>query len=92
MGCVPIRSASFVSVLVTRPSSAQRGLPIADYFLWNDDFEFTTRIIRGNVACPVPHRVVVHKTATFGSTDADPGARFFYEVRNKVWLFSRSRA
>ena len=28
---------------------------------------------------------MVHKTATFGSTDADPGQRFFYEVRNKVW-------
>jgi hypothetical protein len=28
---------------------------------------------------------VVHKTAAFGSTDADPGQRFFYEVRNKIW-------
>ncbi len=27
---------------------------------------------------------------SFGSTDADPGERFFYEVRNKVWLFTRS--
>src|SRR5439155_19846308 len=24
---------------------------------------------------------------TFGSTDVDPGDRFFYEVRNKVWMF-----
>jgi hypothetical protein len=29
----------------------------------------------------------VHKTKTFGSTDVDPGDRFFYEVRNKVWMF-----
>jgi glycosyltransferase involved in cell wall biosynthesis len=35
--------------------------------------------------------VVLHKTKTFGSTDADPGERFFYEVRNKLWLFTRSR-
>jgi rhamnopyranosyl-N-acetylglucosaminyl-diphospho-decaprenol beta-1,3/1,4-galactofuranosyltransferase len=28
---------------------------------------------------------VTHKTATFGATDVDPGDRFFYEVRNKVW-------
>ena len=27
---------------------------------------------------------------SFGSTDADPGERFFYEVRNKVWMFTRS--
>ena len=67
----------------------ERGLPVADYFLWNDDFEFTTRLIRGRVGLYCP-RVVVHKTRTFGSTDADPGERFFFEVRNKVWLFTRS--
>ena len=62
-----------------------RGLPEADYFLWNDDFEFTARLLRGHgLLCPAS--VVVHKTAAFGSTDADPGQRFFYEVRNKVWM------
>ena len=34
--------------------------------------------------------MVVHKTKVFGSTDADPGERFFFEVRNKVWMFTRS--
>jgi rhamnopyranosyl-N-acetylglucosaminyl-diphospho-decaprenol beta-1,3/1,4-galactofuranosyltransferase len=33
---------------------------------------------------------VMHKTRTFGSTDADPGDRFFFEVRNKVWMLTRS--
>jgi rhamnopyranosyl-N-acetylglucosaminyl-diphospho-decaprenol beta-1,3/1,4-galactofuranosyltransferase len=29
----------------------------------------------------------VHKTATFGGTNVDPGPqRFFYEVRNKIWM------
>ncbi|MEN9751626.1 MAG: hypothetical protein RLZZ600_673, partial [Actinomycetota bacterium] len=39
----------------------------------------------------VPASVVVHKTKVLGSTDADPGARFFFEVRNKVWLMRLSR-
>jgi rhamnopyranosyl-N-acetylglucosaminyl-diphospho-decaprenol beta-1,3/1,4-galactofuranosyltransferase len=91
IGCVPIRSASFVSVLVDGSVIRARGLPIADYFLWNDDFEFTTRLIRGNVGLSCAASVVVHKTGTFASTDTDPGERFFYEVRNKVWLFTRSR-
>jgi GT2 family glycosyltransferase len=86
----PIRSASFVSVLVDAEAVAAKGLPLADYFLWNDDFEFTTRLVRGQRALYCPTSVVVHKTATFGATDADPGERFFYEVRNKVWLFTRS--
>jgi rhamnopyranosyl-N-acetylglucosaminyl-diphospho-decaprenol beta-1,3/1,4-galactofuranosyltransferase len=90
VGCVPIRSASFVSVLVDVETVRQRGLPIADYFLWNDDFEFTTRLIRDRPALYCPASVVTHKTATYGSTDADPGDRFYFEVRNKVWLFGRS--
>lgn len=89
--CTPVRSASFVSVLLDAAVIGQRGLPVADYFLWNDDFEYTTRLIRGNVGLLCPASVVVHHTRTFGSTDVDPGERFFYEVRNKMWLFSRSR-
>jgi rhamnopyranosyl-N-acetylglucosaminyl-diphospho-decaprenol beta-1,3/1,4-galactofuranosyltransferase len=84
-GCLPIRSASFVSILVDAGECRRRGLPQADYFLWNDDFEFTTRLLRGSTGLLCPASVVVHKTRTFGSTDADPGPRFFYEVRNKIW-------
>lgn len=90
-GCVPIRSASFVSVLVDAAAVLERGLPVADYFLWNDDFEFTTRLLRGRTGLHCPASVVVHKTGTFGGTEADPGDRFYYEVRNKLWLFTRSR-
>jgi rhamnopyranosyl-N-acetylglucosaminyl-diphospho-decaprenol beta-1,3/1,4-galactofuranosyltransferase len=92
-GCLPIRSASFVSILVDAGVCRERGLPQADYFLWNDDFEYTTRLLRGHPGLLCPASVVVHKTSTFGSTDADPGPRFFYEVRNKVWtLRTRSLA
>ncbi|MGO8961979.1 MAG: glycosyltransferase [Streptosporangiaceae bacterium] len=92
-GCIPIRSASFVSVLVDAATCRRRGLPQADYFLWNDDFEFTTRLLRGNTGLLCPASIVVHKTKTFGSTDVDPGDRFFYEVRNKIWtLRTRSLA
>ena len=91
VGCTPVRSASFVSIMCDSGAIGERGLPIADYFLWNDDFEYSTRLIRGRVGLYCPDSVVVHKTKVFGSTDADPGERFFYEVRNKVWLFTRSR-
>jgi rhamnopyranosyl-N-acetylglucosaminyl-diphospho-decaprenol beta-1,3/1,4-galactofuranosyltransferase len=86
-GCVPIRSASFVSVLVDAARCRQVGLPRADFFLWNDDFEFTARLLRGDVGVLCPASVVLHKTTTFGATDVDPGDRFFYEVRNKIWTF-----
>lgn len=89
-GCVPIRSASFVSVLVEAEEVRRVGPPVADYFLWNDDFEFTLRLLRRRVGVLCRDSVVVHHTARFGGAEKDPGDRFFYEVRNKIWLFTRS--
>lgn len=91
-GAVPVRSSSFVSMLVDARAVRHHGLPIADYFIWNDDFEYSARLLRDGTGLHVPASVVVHKTRTFGATDADPGERFYYEVRNKVWMLTRSRA
>jgi GT2 family glycosyltransferase len=91
VGATPIRSASFVSIMCDAQRVREAGVPIADYFLWNDDFEYTTRLIRDHAALSVPASVVVHKTRAFGATDVDPGERFFFEVRNKLWLFRHSR-
>ena len=86
------RSMSFVSCLINAGAVLALGrLPRAAYFLWNDDFEFTTALLRRGVGYYVPSSEVVHKTKTFGSSDADPGARFYDEVRNKLWLFRHSR-
>lgn len=90
-GAMPVRSSSFVSMLVAAATVRERGLPIADYFIWNDDFEFSTRILRRARGVFVPSSVVVHKTKKLGATDVDPGERFFFEVRNKLWLLLRSR-
>jgi rhamnopyranosyl-N-acetylglucosaminyl-diphospho-decaprenol beta-1,3/1,4-galactofuranosyltransferase len=87
-GCDRIRSASFVSVLLDAAVVRERGLPVADYFLWNDDFEYTLRLLRGRLGLRCRSSVVVHRTA---SPAFDLAPRFFYEVRNKVWLFTRSR-
>ena len=89
-GGIAIRSTSFVSMLVRADVVREIGLPIADYFIWNDDFEYSTRALRGRRGIHVPASVVVHKTKVLGSTDADPGPRFYYEVRNKFWMFRRS--
>ena len=90
VGCVPIRSASFVSALVDAQVVREIGLPRADYFLWNDDFEFSTRLLRKHRGLYCPASVVEHHTRTFGDTDTDPGDRFYFEVRNKLWIFTRS--
>ncbi|QZY51154.1 glycosyltransferase [Leucobacter tenebrionis] len=92
IGCMEIRSISFVSAFLRAPRVREQGLPIADYFLWNDDFEYSARLLRGARGLYVPGSVVTHKTAKRGSSDADPGPRFYYEVRNKLWVFRLSKA
>jgi rhamnopyranosyl-N-acetylglucosaminyl-diphospho-decaprenol beta-1,3/1,4-galactofuranosyltransferase len=89
-GCIPVRSASFVSLLVRGDAVRDSGLPEADFFLWNDDFEFSTRLLRRRIGLYCPASVVEHRTRTFGAADSDPGDRFYFEVRNKVWTFTRS--
>lgn len=88
----PVRSISFVSLLVDARAIRQFGLPVAEYFLWNDDFEYSSRILRRYSGFVADKSVVVHKTRVFGSTDIDPGARFSFEVRNKLWLLRHSAA
>lgn len=91
-GGMEIRSISFVSAFLRADFVRRKGLPIADYFLWNDDFEFSTRLLKRSRGIYVPDSVVVHKTKIRGSSDQDPGERFYYEVRNKLWVFRTSRS
>lgn len=91
-GSFQVRSLSFVSCLLNAGAIVGTGrLPRAAYFLWNDDFEYTTALLKNGIGYYIPESVVVHKTKVFGSSDADPGARFYNEVRNKIWLWRFSR-
>lgn len=93
VGGMQVRTASFVSLLVPAAEVRRHGLPIADYFIWNDDLEYTARISRRSPALLAHASVATHHTASYSDArSADPGPRFYYEVRNKVWVYSRSSA
>ncbi|WP_458109157.1 glycosyltransferase [Arthrobacter sp. R3-55] len=92
VGATQIRSASFVSVLIRADEIRKHGLPIADYFIWNDDLEYTARVSRKAKALTTQASVANHHTKVFGDAGADPGPRFYYEVRNKLWVYTRSSA
>ncbi|KQV06040.1 glycosyltransferase [Leifsonia sp. Root112D2] len=91
-GNLAVRSTSFVSIFMRADAVRAAGLPVADYFIWNDDFEYSTRLLRRRRGVFVPSSVVVHKTRVLGSTDTDPGPRFYFEVRNKLWMLRASRS
>lgn len=91
IGTRQVRAASFVSILVEVGEVRRRGLPIADYFIWNDDLEYTARLLKDRIGLYVPSSIVVHKTKAAASATDDPKDRFYYEARNKVWFLTRSK-
>lgn len=84
-----VDSASFVSVMIPRWALTEHGLPIADYFIWFDDAEYTRRIARSYPGIFVPESVVVHDTpdnrgVNFGLVDEKSLWKFRYGARNET--------
>lgn len=87
-----IRATSFVSVLLHRCLVDAYGLPIAEYFIWSDDIEYTARILRHEFGVLVPASIAVHKTPRKHSSITAEPARFYYHVRNTCWMLVSSDA
>lgn len=83
---LPLRSASFVSVLIRRDAVLEHGLPLREYFIWFDDVEYTSRLLRKGVGAYVPASVARHLTRTAYATVQGTGDRFYYSVRNRIFL------
>lgn len=62
----PITLASFVSLFVPSRIIEELGLPIKDFFIWSDDWEFTRRISRKYPCYLAGKSVVTHKSKSNG--------------------------
>lgn len=91
-GTMSIRFTSFVSMLIRRDAIEQHGLPIAEYFLWNDDVEWSARLLRQSLGVLVPASVVIHETPLKHVPATSSGEKFYYEIRNKLWICRYSQA
>ena len=85
-GVLPLRAATFVSLLVSRRAIDAHGLPHKHFFIWSDDMEYTARVTRDLGGYVVPRSVVVHKTRTPHSTVTGLEQRFYYHVRNTLYM------
>lgn len=84
---LPLRTATFVSLLVAGEAVARFGLPRADFFLWSDDLEYTARVTRGGGrAVLVCDSVVEHRTPTPHTAVSEAGERFYFHVRNTLFM------
>ena len=86
-GLLPLRMATFVSLLVHRDAVTRFGLPLKHYFIWSDDIEYTARILRDDdVGFFVPESVVEHRTKTAHTAVTESGGRFYFHVRNSLYM------
>lgn len=93
-GLVPVVMASFVSLFIPAAIVRELGLPIKEFFIWTDDWEFTRRISRKYPCYAVSDSVVVHKSRTniganIVTESVDRLDRFDYLYRNDVYLYRR---
>ena len=90
----PCDFACFTSVLFPAEVVRRLGLPIREFFIWSDDWEYTRRISRQLPCYGVMDSVAVHKPASRKSCDivSETGerlSRYPYIYRNDVFLYRR---
>jgi GT2 family glycosyltransferase len=91
---IPVEFASFVSCFMKCSVVRELGLPIKEFFIWTDDWEYTRRISLKHPCYLVNGSVVVHKSAqNIGANVADETPdrlnRFERMYRNDVVLYRR---
>lgn len=91
---VPSVMASFVSLFVPAAAVRRFGLPIAEFFIWSDDWEYTRRISRALPCYTVPASRVVHAMQAPAPCNIALDAparweRYRYFYRNDVYLYRR---
>ena len=87
-----IAMASFVSLFVKTDIIKEMGLPIKEFFIWTDDWEFTRRISRKYKCYFISNSIVTHKSknnegADISTVEGERVERFKYLYRNDVVLY-----
>ena len=93
-GIQPVVMASFVSLFIPSKIVKEMGLPIKEFFIWTDDWEYTRRISRKYPCYAVADSIVIHQSksnigANIATESIDRLDRFNYLYRNDVYLYRR---
>lgn len=96
-GLLNVRYASFVSLFVRTEVVQKVGLPLKEFFIWNDDYEYTTRISKkydNYMVCDsvVEHRMKTNQTTNILTESSGRIDRYFYNYRNGLYVARRDGA
>ena len=89
-----IKLASFVSFFVKASVVEDMGLPIKEFFIWGDDWEYSARLSKKYNCYFVPNSVVLHKSSQnigvdISSDSVDRISRYFYAYRNEGYFYRK---
>ncbi len=89
---VPIVSSSFVSFFANMKVVRKAGLPIKEFFIYGDDWEYSLRLGKEKQGYLVPGSVITHKMGSnvaAGIEDCAPEriGRCFYDYRNRAFVY-----
>lgn len=85
---------TFVSFFVPVKIIKEVGLPIKEFFIWADDFEYSRRISRKYPSYFIPKSIVIHKCNSNNGSNIvndtpDRFKRYEYAYRNEVYVYRR---
>ncbi len=85
---------SFVSLWIPMSVVKEIGLPIKEFFIWGDDWEYTRRISRTHKCYVVADSEVIHKTKSntgvnIANDSEERIDRYKYAYRNEMYLYKR---
>jgi rhamnopyranosyl-N-acetylglucosaminyl-diphospho-decaprenol beta-1,3/1,4-galactofuranosyltransferase len=82
--CVEVVGACWLGLLVNSAAVRKYGLPIAEFFLWEEDLEFTTRLARhGPGYCAINSVIVHYQDPSFDPFGKD-FVKYAHYARNRV--------
>ncbi|MBA4808022.1 glycosyltransferase family 2 protein [Brevundimonas sp.] len=94
-GLVPVRQATFVSVLISRAEVLRHGLPLAPMFIWGDDTEYTLRLSADRPGFLAAFSRVEHVRAAPGwlslETETDPRRERLHRLLTRNIILAKRR-
>lgn len=91
-----IKTCSFVGCFVNLKIAKEIALPIADFFIYGDDIEYTERLSKKEKAYIDFDSIIVHKAPSNVCADvvyapADRIERFYLQYRNGIYMAKRDK-
>ena len=86
-----IKTASFVGCYINLNYVIKVGLPIKEFFIYADDYEYTMRLSREECAYIDFDSIIIHKmknntTSEINTVTDDRISRYYYDFRNNAYI------